>query len=227
MMGNRYADLTKIPTDPLSRLMAVADMELSAEVDVPASADTEYVLRTLDAVQEWDDMIMVLAVALPAREAVWWSCLAAHDFVKAHPKTPRDSIRVAEAWVMEPCERTMKDIEVVLQNNSPTDKTSLCATAALYANGTMGSGDMAEIPAPPSAVAATVFGMNMLAMSEAEDPETYLQWLIDRGLDIARGGNGKVRCPEPRPIEYDDDDEDEDDVDETVDEDAEMIEETK
>lgn len=190
--------------------MAIADMELSDDIDVPASADTEYVLRTLDAQEEWDEMVMVLSVALPPREAVWWACAAARDYIKVHPKTPTNSVRAAEAWVFDPNEKTLAEIETVLATNSPNDKTGLCAAAALYASGSMGTGDMSNIAAPPSAVATSVFGMNMLAMGEAEDPETHLQWLIDRGLDIARGGNGKVSRPAPR---VDDDEEDDDDTD--------------
>ncbi|MEM9583094.1 MAG: hypothetical protein AAGA08_08260 [Pseudomonadota bacterium] len=210
-MAHRYSDLTKIPADPLSRLMAIADLELSGEVDVPASADTEYVLRALDAAEKWDEVALVLAVALPNREAAWWSCLAARDYVKFKPKTPMNSIRAAEAWVFDPSDKTLADLETVIENNSPKDKSALCATAALYATGTMGSGEMAKIPAPPSAVALAVFGMNMLAMAEAEDPGTHMQWLIDRALDIARGGNGTIPCPKPIIDEDQDQDSDADD----------------
>ena len=217
-MGNRYSDLTKIPADPLSRLMAMADLELSGDVDVPASADTEYVLRALDAAEKWDEVALVLAVALPQREAAWWSCLAARDYVKFKPKTPMNSIRAAEAWVFDQSDKTLQDLEAVIEANSPKDKTSLCATAALYSTGTMGSGEMAKIAAPPSAVALSVFGMNMLAMSEADDPNTHMQWVIDRALDIARGGNGTIPCPKPMV------DEDED-ADADTDNEAELAEE--
>ena len=41
-------------------------------------------------------------------------------------------------------------------------------------------------------VGGCVFGMNMLALAEAGDFDRSIQILIDRALDIGRGGNGHV-----------------------------------
>lgn len=194
-MAKRYADLTKVPPDPVVRLLAVSGLELATEIEAPASAATERVLYALDDKAAWVDIIKLLSVALPAREAVWWACLAARDYIAAHPKTHNDCVKAAEAWVFEPGSKTRATVETALQNASPKDKTALCATAALYGGGTMGTGEMAKLAAPPSAVAGAVFGMNLLAMGDAEDPDEHLQLLIDRGLDIARGGNGRVERP--------------------------------
>ena len=76
----------------------------------------------------------------------------------------------------------------------------------------MGPGDMAQHPAPPAAVSACAFGMNMTTLGVVEDPLLHLQWLIDRAVDIARGGNGKVEVPDfdttPEPMSEDDEEED-------------------
>jgi hypothetical protein len=53
--------------------------------------------------------------------------------------------------------------------------------------------------------------MNMTTLGVVEDPMAHLQWLIDRAVDIARGGNGQVEAPQyefvPDPIEDDDEEE--------------------
>jgi hypothetical protein len=54
---------------------------------------------------------------------------------------------------------------------------------------------LANSPAPPNGVSAAAFAMNLIAM-RANTPrmQVYLDILIDRALDIARGGNGKVEA---------------------------------
>jgi len=203
-MAHRYAELTKMPQQPPSRLFAVVEIDDPEEIEAPASADTEFVLRELDAKDDFLPMIMILAVALPAREAVWWGCLAARDYLKAKPKFKDTCIKAAEAWVFDPKEETLEALEVVLAAASPKDKTSLCALAALHASGSLGTGEKVEFQVPVASVVLSVFGINMLAWGEAEDQEQHLQMLIERGLDIARGGNGHVETPKiekkPAPV---------------------------
>ena len=56
----------------------------------------------------------------------------------------------------------------------------------------------------------------MTTLGNVEDPLAHLQWLIERGLDISRGGNGKIEPPdfvfEPDPIEDDDEDTEQEEV---------------
>jgi len=73
------------------------------------------------------------------------------------------------------------------------DDTALLATAALYATGNLGPGDdVKDVPAPPSALSGCVFGMNMLTLETVEDANVQLQVILDRALEIARGGNGSL-----------------------------------
>ena len=56
--------------------------------------------------------------------------------------------------------------------------------------------DLAKFPAPAGASETSAFAMNMVALGELSDKfETYVQVLIDRALDIARGGNGRIAAP--------------------------------
>ena len=216
---SRFAELKKIPKEPAARLLAAKSTKIETPLSGPASASVEDVLAELEGKRAWVDLMRVLAVALPEREAVWWACLAAHDLVGEGGATA--CMKAAEAWVFEPNTENREAIQQTLEAVETDDDTALVATAALYAPGNLGPGIMSEIAAPPSAVSACVFGMNMTVLGEVEDPMAHMQWLIERGLDIARGGNGRVDPPdytfEPEPIE--DDDEDEEDV-EDLDEDV-------
>lgn len=194
-MSEKFADLKKIPEQPAARLLAATGTKLNAELSLPASASVSAMLMALLDLEAWVDMMRLMAVALPPREAVWWGCIAAREVHGDSELTP--CLKAAEAWVFEPNDANREKLQMALDAVDMDDDTALVATAALYASGTMGMGDMEEIPAPPAAVSSCVFGMNMMTLSDAEDPIAQMRWVIDRALDIARGGNGKVDRPAP------------------------------
>ncbi len=212
-MSDRFANLKKVPKAPAARLLAAKATKLEAPLEAPASASVEVVLAELEEKQVWVDLLRLLAVALPDREAVWWACLAARD-ITGENVTP--CLKASEAWVFEPTEANREKVQMALDVADMDDDTALVATAALYAPGNMGPGELAEHPAPPAAVSACAFGMNMTTLGVAKDPLRHLQWLIDRGVDIARGGNGKVACPDvdtsPKPVPDDEGDMEEEDT---------------
>ena len=73
------------------------------------------------------------------------------------------------------------------------DDTALCAATVAMCDGRLGPADLAQHQAPPGASEASALGMNMVALSLHGDRfEAYGQLLIDRALDIARGGNGRA-----------------------------------
>lgn len=194
-MTERFTDLKKLPSAPAARLMANAGLKLSTRLKAPASASVAAVLSELETRQAWVDMVLLLAVALPPREGVWWACLAARDILGAAP--PTTCLAAAEAWVFKPAEEDLRlQLQSVVDAAEIDDPASHCATAALYAPGNMGPGEMAEHPAPPAVVAASIFAMNMDSIKGRDDPIARMRFLIERALDIARGGNGRLTDPE-------------------------------
>ena len=187
----RFADLKKFPAEPTARLLAAKSTKLATPLMAPASARIETTLTELAEKEAWVDILRLIAVALPPREAVWWACLAARDTLPEGQETP--CLKAAEAWVFKPNDETREAVQKALDAVDTDDDTAMAATAALYAPGSLGLGDMAEHAAPPSAVGACVFGMNVTAMGAVTAPLDHLQLLIDRGLDIARGGNGRPK----------------------------------
>jgi len=191
-MADRFSDLVKIPQQPAARLLANANAELTTELDAPASAPVEVVLRELDEKEAYVDMVRLLSVALPARERVWWACLAAHDILEpgANPPGP---LAAAEAWVYKPTEENRAAAVQALQNAALMDDTKHCALAVQFHDGTLGPGDLAEHPAPPGGSEVNAFAMNVLAITKSGKllPEAAGP-VIDRALDIARGGSGRI-----------------------------------
>lgn len=198
MTGLDFDGLQKIPNQPAARLMAQAGMKLGIKLDAPASAPVPVVLRELAEREALPDMLHLLAVALPAREAVWWACLAARDILPEGATTP--CLAAAEAWVFKPDAANRAAAQRAMDGVENDDDTVLCAVAAVYGDGTMGTGDLAEHAAPPAAVSATVLAMNSKSLAAHGDRwQAHGMWLVARALDIARGGSGRVTPPEWHP----------------------------
>jgi hypothetical protein len=142
-------------------------------------------------------LLLLLAVALPPRERVWWACMAARDYIG--PKSDKDppSLAKSENWVFDPSEENRNAARAAMDHAYVDDDTVNCAIAVLYGDGTLGPGDMAQYPAPAGAAEAAAFAMNVVALGELSDKfEEHGQLLIDRAINIARGGNGQLTLVE-------------------------------
>ncbi len=191
-MNERFLNLTKIPKQPAARLLSLANAELETELSAPASAAVEVVLEELEQKGALIDMLRLLSVALPARERVWWSCLAARDTLREGAKLP-PPLAAAEAWVFKPTEENRAVAHHAVQHANMNDDTKHCAVAVQFHDGTLGPGDLAQHAAPPGGSEVSAFAMNVVAIGRSGKPlEIAALVLIDRALDIARGGSGRV-----------------------------------
>ncbi len=192
-MTERFAGMIKVPQEPAAKLLARASAQLTAPISAPASASIDIVLAELAEKGELFDMLHLLAVALPPRERVWWACLAARDYVGPKSKTDPPSLTAAEAWVFDPTDSNRIAASDAIDGAYVDDDTVNCALAALYSDGTLGPGELAQYPAPAGVAEAAAFGMNMVALGELSDKfEEHGAMLVDRAVDIARGGSGQM-----------------------------------
>lgn len=190
-MSDRFAELTKVPRQPAAKLLALANARLKTPLDAPANAPVEAVLTELEKKGALIDMLRLLSVALPPRERVWWACLAARDtLAKEAPPPP---LKAAEAWVFKPSDENRQAAIASLALAADDDDTVHCATAVQFADGTLGVGDLAEHQGPPGACETLAFAMNVVALGmRPDDFEAYGAHLVDRALDVARGGSGRI-----------------------------------
>lgn len=194
-MSERFSGLKKVAQEPAARLLANANAKIKSELKAPASASVEAVLTELDTLEDERaliDMLRVISVALPARELVWWSCLAGRDLVEGEEHELPRTLTTAEAWVFKPGDDTRSAAGDAMELADGDDETHLCAMAVSYHDGALGVGDMAKLQAPPGATQTAAFGMNVKAVVVGGDFRSRAQQLIDRALDIARGGDGRA-----------------------------------
>lgn len=192
-MSTRFQGLKKVPKEPGARMLAMANARLQTKLSLPANASVEAMLEALETEGAVFDMIRLLSVALPVRERVWWACLAARDYIGEPPKNNTPSLAAAEAWVFKPSPENREKARQTVDHAEVDDDTIHCANAVVFCDGTLGPGDLSHHPAPPGASEVCAFAMNLVALKKHSDKfPQYAHRLIDRALDIARGGNGRV-----------------------------------
>ena len=190
-MSEKFSNLVKLPEDPVAKLLSRANVLLKTPLEAPPTATAPMVLEELVTKGALVDLLRLLAVLLPPRERVWWACLAARDYIGPRSKDDPASLTASEAWVLEPNEERRNAARITLDHAYVDDDTVNCALAVLYADGTLGPGDLRKYPAPAGASEAAAFAMNMVALGHLSDKfEEHGKVLVDRALDIARGGRG-------------------------------------
>lgn len=194
-MSTRFENLKKVPPEPAAKLLANANTKLQTKHGLPASASVAAVLSELERQAAKIDMLRLLSVVLPPREATWWACLAARDLIGPEAKVVPPPLASAERWVFKPTQENRQVVRDAFDGADMDDDTAYCAMAAVYADGTHGPGELNQMAAPANGVSAAVFAMNLIAMRANTDRmQVYLDILIDRALDIGRGGNGRAEA---------------------------------
>ena len=151
----------------------------------------------LDGKEAMLDVIRLLSIVLPPRERVWWACLAARDYIGPKSENDPKPLTTSEAWVFNPSDENREAARNSIDEAYIDDETVNCALSVLYFDGTLGPADLAQFPAPAGASETYAFVMNVVALDKNSDRfEEYGQMLIDRGVDIARGGNGRMTAKE-------------------------------
>lgn len=190
---DRFSGLTKVPEGPFAQILAAENGKLREGVAIPEGASVSETLAALDAADALGDVLTVFAYALPVRERIWWACLAARDLLPPGDEALTPSIRAAEAWVFKPNDENREKAMKASQTADPDDDTIHCARAVTTHDGMLGPGELADLEAPKGAT--SVAALMAAVTSLAQDPDLIderKQLLVDRALDIARGGNGRL-----------------------------------
>ena len=222
-MSERFKSLSKLPNQPAARLLAQANCKLQSQLEAPASASIETVLTELEGLKAYADMLMLLACCLPPRERVWWSCLAARDVIPDPARLP-PPLAASEAWVFNPTTDNRQAAADAINIAEVGDDTVHCASAVVWFDGTLGPADLAQFPAPAGAAEMSVFAMALIAWCRDDvQMDAMGEVLVERALDIARGGSGNFAAPPMTVVEEDeeDDDDEEEEADEEEDDDLE------
>ena len=189
-------DLVKVEATTAESLLRHIDISDEGRPHlVPDTAPEISILRLMDAAC-YPDAIKLLALGLPKRESVWWSCLCSRDVQT--PETDENNVKAlvaAESWVKKPSEERRiicKQLGEATRHKTPA---SWAATAASWCHGSLAGPDEPVIEPPPHLYAHAVAGSVILAatVSDPVNPEKAFARYLQQGLNLARGGSGKVQ----------------------------------
>jgi hypothetical protein len=166
------------------------DSEMVAAID---DAPMKAITKLLDN-ESYHDAVTMLAHALPKREAVWWSCLAAKKTMDPNIELNSAAVSAAERWVREPSEtnrQAAKKLGALAKNKTAAGWS---ATAASWCTGNMIEDDSIHVPPPDFLYAHAVAAcITMAAVAAGPDEMTAsYQFFVRQGFNLAAGGNGQV-----------------------------------
>lgn len=195
-MAGQAQPFVKLVTAAVGDVAALCELTDPAKDMVPKAPTPESYLGMLTQAGLMSDAIRWLAQGLRPRESVWWACLAARAYVEwGHPLPEPDvaALSAAETWVFKPEEDNRRAAMAKAQETGYQSPASWAAIAAFWSGGSMAPVDSPAVPPPQHLIGRAVWGAVMIAINAGPPPEVEKRQkkLLDQGMDIARGGNGR------------------------------------
>jgi len=197
----------KIQTEPFRKISEGAAAEICKRVDlsaeataflVPGLSPQGYLALLVDAKQV-GDAVRFLAFTLPIREGVWWACVVAHSNLAEPTATQSLALDRTANWVYEPNDMNRRSCMEAAESGNFDGAAAYAALAAFWSGGSMAPENMPEaLPDPklgPIGVGASV--LLSIASGEPAHLNTRFEKAIERGVDIANGGNGRLDGDRP------------------------------
>lgn len=194
----------KIQTDPFRKIVAGTAAEICKRVDLSAEArafllpalSPQGYLALLVEADQIGDAIRFLAFALPIREGIWWACVAAHANLAEATEIEARCLERAANWVYEPGDARRRSCMEAAEAANFEGAAAYAALAVFWSGGSMAPEGMPDALPDPSLGPIGV-GASILLSITSGDPtllNEQFEAAIARGVDIANGGNGRLRC---------------------------------
>ncbi|HJQ55431.1 MAG TPA: hypothetical protein VJ890_00905 [Vineibacter sp.] len=195
-MAEQAQPFVKLVTESVGDVAALCELTDPAKDMVPGARGPDTFLSALTQAGLMSDAIRWLAQGLRPREGVWWACLAARAYVDWGNKLPDAdlaALTAAETWVFKPEEDNRRAAMAKAQETGYQTPASWAAVAAFWSGGSMAPADCPAVAPPKHLIGRAVWGAIMIATgTEGTEIENRQKRLLSQGMDIARGGNGRV-----------------------------------
>lgn len=190
---------TKVSFSKAGEIARLVDLSADAKAYLLPDLSPQGYLDLLMQAELTGDAVRFLAFGLPIREAIWWACVAVHGSLKAPSEGEMSCLQRAAAWVYEPGEERRRACMEAAEALKFEGAAAYVALSVFWSGGSLAPEGLPDaLPDPrlgPIGAAAAV----LLALS-AGDPATLHKRFItvmERGLDIANGGNGWLKDDRP------------------------------
>lgn len=187
--------LTKITAPAAAEILARYEPDEAARKLLAPGATPAAFLDALRGAGALAEAIRFLAFALPPREGAWWACLSAREAVAAKPDPKATAcLDAAEAWVYKPSDEARRAVFPLAEANGFDNPAGYAALAVFWSGGSIAPPDIEPIE-PDAKLAPTAAGAAVLAAALVPDvagAKGRHKRAIERALDIARGGSGRI-----------------------------------
>jgi hypothetical protein len=166
--------------------------EEAAELLKPEFDPDEYLKLLLDH-ELYEDSIIFLAHGLPKREAIWWACVCVRSMTGDETKADDlASLQVAEKWVYDPDEKNRRLCGTLAEKGEYKSAHSWTAAAVFWSGGSITAEKDPAVEPAPYLYAHAVSGaiLTAVGMGDADNIEDHFKSFIEKGMNIADGGNG-------------------------------------
>ncbi|MFD2178661.1 DUF6931 family protein [Veronia pacifica] len=166
-----------------------------AEFATDTMTPSEFI-ETTTQLARFSDVILYLAHALPVREAVWWAACCSAS-LNHWSDDEANAIRAAKAWVHTPDETSRRHAEKMAEQAGLESGAGWAAMAAFWSGGSITKPGEPAVPPAQYLYAQAVAGSISLTatLPKEGDAQKRYQTFIERGGDIANGGNGLLAAP--------------------------------
>jgi hypothetical protein len=159
----------------------------------PTDQECRAFVTALVADRAWRDAVGFCAYLLPRREAVFWACLCVRRLAKDGIFTGEPILRTAEAWCVEPDERTRRAALDAARSGHREWAATWAAFAAAWSGGTWRRGG-GPIACTPSQTAQGVRAAALVALCgvRAAERGREMPLLIAEAVRLAEGNSAVV-----------------------------------
>ncbi len=172
----------------------IAELEMSPALfekvqECPGEMD---VLNVLMDAKELDLAVKFLALGLPKKEAIWWSCVCVEAVDKNPDPNTVGAFKLVNDWARASTEekrRAAKRISDVLGLYTPMGWVT---TAIFWSGGSLAPEGKPPVEPPPMMCGHAVSNAVSMAAENTGDPAECLKRFLKKGIHIAMGGNGRV-----------------------------------
>ncbi len=196
----------EVQTSPFRKVSAAKAADICRRVPLSPEAmalltpeqSPQAFLAALVNARHFSDAVRFLAFSLPSREAIWWACATA----RAGQLAPADAecLERAVAWAYEPDDTKRRACMEAAEGLNFEGAAAYAALSVFWSGGSMAPEGMPEAPPDPSLASVGVGASVLLAVAAGEplSADRRFEEAIERGMDIANGGNGKLKTERPR-----------------------------
>lgn len=145
------------------------------------------------------DAIRFFAFAMPIREAVWWSCVVTHTNIEHPTEFETDCLQRAAAWVYGPNEERRRAAMAAAEAAKLEGAAAYAALAVFWSGGSLAPEGMPDAPPHPSLGPIGASASILLALTAGDPVSLNKRFVVamQRGIDIANGGNGWLKDDRP------------------------------